>query len=126
MTFAALRYRLADRMKRIANAWRYATGALSPQNARDMILELEDTAGWYGLVTLAHEDIMARLANVYEYSPELDRLAFQAMAHVGHKSEDTETLAAAIDWTIEMVEEMADEEGVTLVQKDDKDAQAAA
>lgn len=113
-------YRLLSRLDRLRRAIAYGSGRLSAKDAQRIFLDCEQLAGWHPLVTLTVEDTLEATSDRLAYHPELPRLAAAACARVGSKWPGSEeTLYAARDWAIDLVESFAGDEKIPLVRLDD-------
>jgi hypothetical protein len=103
----------------------FANGGLTRDEALSMIVTCQQIAGNYGLETLSVEDVIQdagyRWSNPCE---DIEPFAHAACMQVYRKwDSDGHLRSAASDWALNLIEEWAREQGVTLVEgeRDDVD-----
>jgi hypothetical protein len=117
------RYRVEARAKRLSRAWRYFTGRISADDAQSIMFDCERPAGCHPLLTLCVEDVLAEARETFVDPPELPRLIADGCERVGDKWEShNDELYEARRWAIELAEEYAANEGITLVRLGEDDA----
>lgn len=117
------RCRMTDRVQRLARAWRYFTGSLSADDAQWIMFDCERPAGCYPLLTLSVDDVLAQAREIFADHPELRRLIADGCQRVSDRWESyNDDLHNARDWAIELAEEYAANEGITLVRLEQSDA----
>jgi hypothetical protein len=116
-------YRAKDRARRLCRAWGYITGRLSANDAQWIMFECERPAGCHPLLTLTVEDTLEQARETLADHPELPRLIADGCERVGHKWESyNDDLYHARQWAIDLAQDYAANEGITLVRLDEDDA----
>ena len=119
------RYRAKDRAQRLSRAWRYFIDGLSADDAQTIMLDCRYPAGWYLLLVLAVEDTLEQARETFADHPELPRLIADGCARAGDKWESTnDEFYEARRWAIELAEDYAAAEGITLIRLDEDAATA--
>jgi hypothetical protein len=114
------RYRTGYRLAQWRRAWHYATGRLSADDARRVMLDCRHPAGWHPLLVLTVEDTLEQAREVIADHPDLPRLIADGCAHVGDKWEScNDELWEARRWAIGLATEYAANEGITFTALDD-------
>lgn len=117
-----MRFRCKYRLARYRRALAYARDRLSADDAQQIFIDCEYSAGWFTLLTLTVEDTLEQAQEVYQDHPDLRRLILDGCARVGKKWEDhSDALYCARGWAIELAEGYASDEGITLVRRDPED-----
>jgi hypothetical protein len=120
--FDLWRDRAKNRAERLLRAWRYFTGRLSADDARWIMFECERPAGCHPLLTLCVDDVLEQARETFADHPELSRLIADGCERVGDKwVSHNDELYDAGRWAIELAQEYAANEGVTLVRLDESD-----
>ena len=112
------RLRVKTRLTRYRRAWHYAVDRLSADEAQQVLIDCRYPAGWHSLLTLTVEDTLEQALDLFMDHPELRRLVADGCARVGYKWESYgDALSAAQDWAIELAQDYASAEGLTLVRR---------
>jgi hypothetical protein len=120
-----LRFCIRHRWARYRRAFGYALDHLSADDAQQILIDCEYPAGWFALLTLTVGDTLEQALEVYEDHPDLRRLVTDGCERVHRKWEDhSDALCYARGWVIELAEDYAAEEGITLVRRGPEDGQA--
>jgi hypothetical protein len=114
-----LRWRYAERMKRIRLAYHYATNKLTEDDAYDLSRACMRVHGVYPLVEFCVEDTLNRAREKYGDVPELEELVRDACGRVWNKwsGDYGDTSGAAEDWAMDLVRDYARDRGITLVDQ---------
>jgi hypothetical protein len=113
-------YRANDRARRLHRAWNYFTDRLSADEARTVMLDCERPAGWHPLLMLTVGEALEQAREAFADHPDLRRLITDGCARVGHKWESyNDDLYNARCWAIDIAEQYARDEGITLVLLDE-------
>ena len=116
---SALRYRVRDRLKHLARAWRYATGRMTRDDAQWIAYECDVAAESYPLVSIDVEGVIDLALDKWQDDPALADLARQAVRRVWNKwSGGGEEYSAAVDWAMDLIEEYAKADGVELKERE--------
>jgi hypothetical protein len=116
------RYRVKTRAKRLSRAWRYFADRLNADDAQSIMLDCERPAGWHPLLTLCVEDVLAEARETFADHPELPRLIADGCERVGGKwASYNDDLYHARERAIELAQEYAVNEGITLVRLTEND-----
>jgi hypothetical protein len=119
-------FRFQHRLVRYRRALDYALDDLSADQAQEIVLDCEYTAGWFPLLALTVENTLEQALEVYQDHPELRRLIAEGCDRVHYKWEDhSDALYYARGWAIELAEGYAAMEGITLIRRDPEDEPAA-
>lgn len=114
------RYRAGYRLAQWRQAWRYAIGRLSADDAQRLILDCRYRAGWHSLLVLTVEDTLEQALEDIVDHPELPCLIAAGCARVGIKWEaNDDQLWEARRWAIDLAKEYAADEGIALTALDD-------
>ncbi len=112
--------RFRSNLKRFHRAWRYATGALSEDDAQTIMLDCREPAGWHPLLILTVEDTLDQALETYADHPALRYLIAAACSRVGSKWEEYgDAIYEARRWAIEVAEGYAQQSNIALVRWDD-------
>jgi hypothetical protein len=98
--------------------WGYllANNQLTPEDAREILYYVEDIAGHHPVVSMCVEDVLEKAAYRWTNpSEEIEDLAHYACARVARKYE-FDHMDTLWDWALELIEESAAEDGITLVE----------
>jgi hypothetical protein len=118
--FRSSLYGFRFRLDRLYRGLAYGVRHVSSDQAQRILLDCEHIAGWHALVTLTVEDALEATRGRVAYHPELPRFAAAACSRVASKwSGADDTLCAACDWAVDLVEQYARDEGIPLVRLDD-------
>lgn len=118
---ALRRYRARERLARLALAWRYFMGRLSPDDAQRLTLDCEDRAGWHPLLVLTVEDALEHAREFLADHFDLPRLIAAGCARAGRKWDSSgDELHVARQWAMDVAEDYAADEGIALVRLDDE------
>jgi hypothetical protein len=118
-------YRATHRAQRLSRAWSYFTGRLSADDAQSILLDCYSPAGWHPLLVLTVEDTLEQARETFADHPDLPRLIADGCERVGSKWESyNDDLHMARSWAIEIAEDYAAQEGITLIRMEDNDAAA--
>jgi hypothetical protein len=114
-TLSCYRYRIANRLHRLRRALAYATGRLSPDDAQDIILDCRDTAGWYLLMVITPDDVLARGIDLKgEGAHDLKPYLAAACGYVSRKWEAGDDYYAALDWALDQACDYANQDGIEI------------
>jgi hypothetical protein len=114
---AGLRWRVKKRMEHYGRAFRYATGRATRDDGLRLIYDAEHIAGNYSLEYLSLNRVTERAQEKWGDVPGLAAWAGDATARVGSKWESGgDTVYAAEDWALSLIEEYASDDGVTLTE----------
>lgn len=117
---SSMRYRLRSRLSRWQEAYAYARGRMTPNQALSMLWECQHTAGTYCLVSLDSESVLEAARDRWNDHPALPGLCDSAASRVASKWEDhTEVRSSCEDWALDLVEDYARGEGVILTELQD-------
>ena len=109
-----------SKLKRFHRAWRYATGALSEDDAQTVMLDCRGPAGWHPLLILTVEDTLDQALQTYADHPALRDMIAAACSRVGHKWEEYgDAIHEARRWAIEVAEDYARQDNIVLVRWED-------
>lgn len=123
MKIEMLRFHFVRHAKRIGQAWRLARGRLTREDARALLWEMEQLAGWHSLETVSIEDVVDAARNRWADHPKIKQYAQDATARVASKwSSSGDIPSAAIDQAIDLIAYYADLDGVKLVELDEAQA----
>jgi hypothetical protein len=112
--------RFRSKLKRFHRAWRYATGALSEDDAQTVMLDCREPAGWHPLLILTVEDTLDQALETYADHPALRDMIAAACSRVGHKWEEYgDAIHEARRWAIEVAEDYARQDNIVLLRWDD-------
>lgn len=115
---STLRYRVKDRLKHLARAWRYATGHMTKDDAWSISYECDASTGCYGLEYIDVEGVMECAVDKWEANPRLEEYAENAVHRVWNKwSSSGDATNAAQEWAMDLIEEYAKADGVELVER---------
>ena len=115
---SALSYRVKNRLKHLARAWRYATGRMTKEDASWIAYECDVHAGCFPLVSIDVDGVMDLALDKWEDNPKLEDFARDAVCRVWNKwSSSGDEQSAAIDWAMDLIAEYAKEDGVELVER---------
>jgi hypothetical protein len=121
--FDLWRYGAKNHAQRLSRAWRYCTGRLTADDAQWIMFECQRPAGCHPLLTLTVEDTLEQARETLADHPELPRLIADGCEHVGNKWESyNDDLYHARQWAIDLAQDYAANEGITLVRLDEDDA----
>jgi len=121
------RYRAQDRGRRLSRAWHYFTDRLDADDAQSIMLDCYSPAGWHPLLVLTVEDTLEQARETFADHPDLQRLIADGCERVGNKWEShNDDLYMARSWAIEIAEDYAAQEGITLIRLEGNDAAAVA
>jgi len=119
------RYRAKDRAQRLSRAWHYFTDSLTEDDAQTIMIDCERPAGWHPLLVLTVEDTLEQARETFADHPDLPRLIADGCERVGNKWEcHNDDLYLARSWAIEVAEDYAAQEGITLILLEGNDAAA--
>ena len=108
-------YRAKERAKRLHRAWCYFRDSLSADDAQSILLDCYSPAGWHPLLVLSVEDTLEQARETFADHPDLPRLIADGCERVGNKWEShNDDLYMARNWAIEIAEDYAAQEGITL------------
>lgn len=114
-------YRCGGRLGRWTQAWRYAAGRLSADEAQRLMLDCRYPAGWHPLLVLTVQDTLEQAREEIADHPDLPRLVADSCARVGDKWEPYYgELLEARSWAINLAKNHAAEEGITFVLLNDE------
>jgi hypothetical protein len=83
------------------------------------MLDCERPAGWHPLLILTVDEALEQAREAFADHPDLRRLIADGCARVGHKWESyNDDLYNARCWAIDVAEQHARDEGITLVRLD--------
>ena len=121
------RYRATYRGQRLSRAWFYFTDRLSADDAQSILLDCYSPAGWHPLVILTVEDTIEQARETFADHPDLPQLIANGCERVGNKWEcHNDDLYMARSWAIEIAEDYAAQQGITLSRLEGNDAAAVA
>lgn len=113
-------YRLQQRLKRLALAWRYLTGTWTEDDAGWIAYEAHQVAGYAVLETVDVDGVVEWAEERFGEHPKMREWARTAVRRVGNKWVSTgDAASAAQDWAVDLIQEYASYEGVELVEKED-------
>lgn len=110
------RWEASEAVKRVGRAVRYATNRVTEDDAQQIIYECQPASGWFPLETLSVESVLTAAEERWGDNPALLPLAEQACRRVWNKwCTDGYGADAAETWALDLIEEYAEHDGVTLV-----------
>jgi hypothetical protein len=113
-------FRTHARITRYRRSLHYALGTLSVDEAQQILIDCEYPAGWHPILTLTVEDTLEQALEDLVDHPELRRLIADGCARVGRKLvTHGDELYEARRWAVDLAQEYARDEGITLVRRDD-------
>jgi len=125
LRFGLWRCRAKDRAQRLSHAWYYFIDRLSADDAQRVMLDCRHPSGWHPLLVLTVEDTLEQARETFADHPELPRLIADGCARAGDKWESTnDEFYEARRWAIELAEDYAAAEGITLIRLDEDAATA--
>jgi hypothetical protein len=106
--------------ERLRRAWKYGFGNLSAEEARQVISDCRQTAGWHPLLLLSVDDTLKHIRNAYVDHPALRRLATRACEEIERKcGRDWNELRDAKEWAAKLTRTFAKDEGLVLTKWED-------
>jgi hypothetical protein len=105
----------------------FANGKLSADDASDIIYECQPIAGYFVLETIDVDGLMAWARDRWVNADDARALAEAACERVAGKWSSTgDVSSAAQDWAMDLLEQYAREDGITLIEIDHEDGEDAA
>jgi hypothetical protein len=115
--FFHLYWQTRFRLKRLSRAASYASGQLSPAQARAIILDCEPVWRRHALMHLSEESVMDDAEDTYgETAHRLRPYIAEACIHVADHWQPDEELSTAHEWALDHALSRAASNGITLDQ----------
>lgn len=104
-------------LDRIRRAWNYGFDRLSAEDAKQIIADCRNPAGFHPLLALTVDDALGDMLNTFVDHPALRRLIQRACKEIERKSETAwNDVVTAKLWAAKLAETYAKEEGIVLTR----------
>lgn len=115
-TLRAFRWRVRNRLTRLAVGWRYTWGTMTEHDANSMAYDCTILTGRYSLEELSRDSVLEQCRDRFGDIADLPELVANACERVWSKWDSSGDLtSAAEDWAMDKVLEYAAARGITLV-----------
>jgi len=109
-----------DHWQRLRRAYAYATGRLSADDAQTILIECQDSAGWYPLSTLCTDDLFDHaIATHGDPALKIKPYLPAACEYVSRKWEAGDDYYSPLDFAFDTARDYAAQDGIDLGETED-------